>query len=239
MLSWENTFEEIRAAKPEIAILPIGAIEQHSYHLPIGTDFLSVTHLARKVAEELDAFLLPTLPYSNSQEHQDFAGTIWIKPATLAQVIKDIVHALKHHGIRKIVCMNGHGGNWIIKPTVREINLSDPEVMVIWSGPGRSMAEGAGRPEELHSGDGETSRGLYLYPHLVKEKRIDHIPEEGREFLDYVGIGGTCPDGVWGKPSQATAEKGKERFEAAIKANVEYIRETFARLDAIEKSRKK
>jgi len=131
MLSWENTTFEIAAAGVDLAVLPIGAIEQHSHHLPIGTDWLSVRAVARLAAERLNALLLPALPYGNSQEHQAFVGTIWLRPDTLARVVTDIIDALAHHDIRRTVIVNGHGGNWILKPTVREINLSRDDVLVL------------------------------------------------------------------------------------------------------------
>jgi creatinine amidohydrolase/Fe(II)-dependent formamide hydrolase-like protein len=70
MVNWENTFPEIAQAKPEIALLPIGAIEQHSYHLPVATDYLAAQALGERVARELgNCYLLPALPFSCSREH--------------------------------------------------------------------------------------------------------------------------------------------------------------------------
>ncbi|MDH4178971.1 MAG: creatininase family protein, partial [Armatimonadota bacterium] len=92
MVNSENTFHEIEQAHPEIALLPIGAIEQHSYHLPLATDFLVAQALGHLVAEQLDnCYLLPALPFSCSREHCDFFGTVWLRPATLAAVIEALV----------------------------------------------------------------------------------------------------------------------------------------------------
>ena len=233
MLSWENTSFEIHQAKVDLAVLPIGATEQHSHHLPVGTDWLSVEAVARRAAELLDALLLPALPYSNSQEHQGFAGTIWLRPQTLAAVVTDIIDSLAHHDIRTTVIINGHGGNWILKPTVREINLSRDDVLVLWAGP-EVLSRGAAQVDELHCGRGETSRILHLYPHLVKlDRAVDVSVDFTSEYLDYVGVAGVSPQGVWGFPSGASADEGRRLIEERAKNVAEYVRETLARIRPI------
>ncbi|RKX99981.1 creatininase family protein, partial [Candidatus Poribacteria bacterium] len=117
MVTVFNTWEEVKEANVEIAILPIGSIEQHGRHLPLGTDWLIADRLARELGERLNAYVLPALPYGNSQEHMGFPGTIPLRPQTLALVIEDIILSLRHHGIKKVVVLSTHGGNWIIKPT--------------------------------------------------------------------------------------------------------------------------
>jgi len=240
MVDWENTFKEIEDARPEIAVLPVGALEQHSTFMPVGTDFLMTAHIARRVADELDAYLLPAIPFGNSQEHQDFFGTIWLRPSTLARVVKDVCQALKHHGIRKVLIINGHGGNWILKPTVREINLGDPEMTVILSGAGTLAATLKGSKIELHSGEIETSRMMEVFPHLVKaEQRRDFQPDVDREYLDYVGLRAVSPTGVWGTPSRANRKKGKKAIDDMVRYLVDYARDTFARVEQIKSKRRR
>jgi len=234
MITWENTYKELEESGVEIAVLPIGALEQHSIHLPLGQDWMSAQEVARRIAERLNAYLLPAMPFGNSQEHQDFKGTIWLQPATLAQVVKDIVAALQHHGFRKVVLVNGHGGNWILKPTVREIDLARTGIMVVWAGPER-LAAGATTGKELHAGQSETSRALALFPHLVKDERLDFVPDATREYLDYVGVKGVCPEGVWGEATKATAEEGRRVLEAGVDAAVEYVNTTFAKIEEAER----
>jgi len=240
MVNWENTFDEIRQAKPEIAILPIGAIEQHSYHLPVATDYIAAQTLAHRVAERLDnCYLLPALPYSCSREHCDFFGTVWLRPSTLAAIIEDLVGALHHHGIAKIVLLVAHGGNWIVKPTLREINLDRKGVHVIFTTPDAFTVE-QGEFAELHAGRGETSLIMHLRSELVKmdQVRPDYSPSQGREFFDYTGIGGVSPTGLWGAPSKATAEQGKQILEQATARTVAYIKETFAEIERLEAQRR-
>lgn len=241
MVNWENTFSEIEQAKPEIAILPIGSIEQHSHHLPVGTDYFAAQALAQRVAGEIDScYLLPALPFSCSREHLDFAGTVWLRPATLAAVIEDLVGALHHHGITKVVLLIAHGGNWIVKPTLREINLDRKGLHVIFTTPDAFSVE-RGEFADLHAGRGETSLILHLHPHLVKkdQMRPDYAPPQGREFFDYVGIGGVSPTGLWGAPSQGSADEGEQILRDATKCTVDYITRTFAEIDRLEAERER
>jgi len=239
MVNWTNTFQEIAEAAAEIALLPVGAIEQHSFHLPVGTDFLCAQALAARVANELgNCYLLPALPFSCSHEHGDFAGSVWVRPATLAAIIEDLVRAVHAHGISKVALIVAHGGNWIIKPTVREINLARTGVKVIMTNP-ESFSIGQGVFPDIHSGRSETSLILHLHPEMVKTDRMapDFAPAQGREFLDYTGMAGVSPTGLWGAPSQGTAEEGEKILRAATARTVDYIRKTFADFDRLESQR--
>lgn len=239
MVNWENTFQEIEQAKPQIALLPIGAIEQHSHHLPVATDYLIAQALGERVAEQLDGcYLLPALPFSCSREHGDFFGTLWLRPSTLAAIIEDIVTALHHHGIGKIVLLVTHGGNWIVKPTIREINLDRRGARVILAGPEASSA-GQGQFGDLHAGRTETSLVMHLRPDLVKMDRAkpDFSPSQGREFFDYTGLAAVSPTGLWGVPSKASPEQGEQLIREAAQRAAEYINNTFAEIDRLDPER--
>jgi creatinine amidohydrolase len=239
MVNWENTFHEVEQHKPEIALLPIGAIEQHSYHLPLATDFLAAQALGERVAQQLDnCYLLPALPFSCSREHCDFFGTVWLRPATLAAVVEDLVGALHHHGITKVVLLIAHGGNWIIKPTLREIDLDRKGVHVIFTTPDAFTVE-QGEFDELHAGRSETSLIMHLRPELVKMDQVkpDFAPSQGREFFDYTGIRAVSPNGLWGAPSKASPEQGEQTLQQAAQRAVEYIKRTFAEIDRLEAER--
>ncbi len=234
MLTWEQSYDAFERAQPRLAVVPIGALEQHSTHLPIGTDFILVQEVARRVAEQLEAWLLPALPYSNSQEHHEFHGTVWLRPTTLAAVVEDLVLSLRHQGIRYVVLLSGHGGNWILKPTVRQLNLTYPDVKVLFSS-AAAVPAGAGPVEEMHAGASETSRLLAIAPHLVKDHRTDYVPAEGREFIDYVGMRAVTPSGVWGRPTRATREDGERLLAESVQRTVAYVRATIERLEAMRR----
>jgi creatinine amidohydrolase len=230
-----NTTKELKNSKVDMAILPIGSIEQHGPHLPIGTDWIFAEEDAKRIAEKIgNCYLLPALPYGNAQEHLGFSGTVTLRPSTLAQVIRDIILSLYLQGIKKIVIVSDHGGNWIIKPTIRELNLEYPDLKIIHSTP---MGN---RPTDVHAGDSETSRMLYLNEKLVKKDEIiDSVPNVTQEFIDYVGLKVLSKHGHWGRPSQASSEKGKEEMDNIIKSTVSYIKRTFKKLDEFEKASNK
>jgi creatinine amidohydrolase len=95
----------------DIAVIPAGSVEQHGYHCPLGTDSLIARAVAQGVAERLNAICLPPLWYGVSPHHMDFAGSLTIRPEVLTLLIEDILSSLIHHGIKKILILNGHGGN--------------------------------------------------------------------------------------------------------------------------------
>lgn len=237
MVTVYNTWEEVTQADTRIAILPIGAIEQHGRHLPLGTDWLIANEWAKRLGEQLNAFVLPALPYGNSQEHMGFAGTITLRPQTLAMIIEDIVLSLRHHGFRRVVIVSAHGGNWIIKPTIRDLNFRYPDMSIIWAD-GALPGEKERIPEDIHSGRSETSTMLVYYPDLVKLDRAeDFTPDVGQEYNDYIGFDYTTACGVWGKPTEASKEFGEERLQRVIERQVQYIQATFDKLEQLKTKR--
>jgi len=236
MLDLRNTSTEIEAASPSLAVFAIGAIEQHCGHLPLGTDWFQVVEVSRRVAQELDAYLVPALPYSMSQCHGPAPGTVWLRPVTLAAVVRDVVLSLRSQGIHRVVILNGHGGNFVLEPVIRELNLAYPDMMVI-----RPLFDGGFNVADLfehgdaetHAGEIETSLMLAIRPDLVHAERVDHVSELGREFFDYAFLDQWTPDGMIGVSSAASAEKGRRALDASVRRIVKAVRETFAALDLL------
>lgn len=240
MLDATNTSWEIGERRPEIAVFGIGATEQHSVHLPLGTDWIAVSDLARRVAEELDAFLVPALPFSMSECHGPMAGTVWLKPKTLAAVVRDAVLSLRAQGFRKVLLLNGHGGNFVLEAEIRRLNRTYPDTIVLMPplvlSPGPDEAPLWEKGVGIHASESETSRQLYLHPEWVKDERVDYLPPVGREFLDYAYMGFLSEWGVWGHPSYGTAEKGERATAYEVQHLVAWARETFARVEALRRA---
>ncbi|MEW6358004.1 MAG: creatininase family protein [Planctomycetota bacterium] len=234
MMTVENTWKEVAESGVDIVVIPIGAIEQHGHHLPLGTDFFAAERGGRMIAEKLNAYLLPALPFSNSQEHLDFKGSVSIRPPTLAVVVEEIILSLAHQGFRKFVILSTHGGNWVLKPTLRDINFRHPDLMVIMSG-GTMPGDKKAIPPDIHAGKGETSGMMASRPDLVKDGAEDFTPDYGREYMDYVGLKALSPTGVWGKPSEADPDQAKQNVERWVDSSVEYIQATFAELGKLKK----
>ena len=107
MLDALSTSTDIARTRPTLAVLPIGSIEQHSRHLPLGTDWIAATALAHRVGAELGALTLPTLPVSMGRCHTPMAGTVWLRPMTLADAVTDVIRSLAASGIRHVLIVNG------------------------------------------------------------------------------------------------------------------------------------
>jgi creatinine amidohydrolase len=238
MVDWRASSAEIDAASPDIAVFAVSSIEQHGAHLPLCTDHLIATELSRLVAIRLDAYLLPPLPIVSAWEHSDFRGTASLTGPTAARVVRDVVRSLYEDGFRKVVLVNTHGGNWMVKPAAIELNRVYADLMLVYDGGDMLSYRGqAPVTGELHAGDGETSAVLACDPSLVKPHAVDSIPADTpASHLDYVGTRGVTATGVWGLPSRADTDAGGRAFVDRADRIAEYARETFVALAAIRPS---
>ena len=97
--------------KEPVAIMAIGSIEFHGKQAPLGTDYIIPDYIVKKLGEREDVIALPPIPYGNCQSIKDFPGTINIGTQNLINVLNSIADSLLRHGIKKIIFVNGHGGN--------------------------------------------------------------------------------------------------------------------------------
>ncbi len=233
MLSYYNTTKEIKERNPDTAIIPIGSIEQHGSHLPIGVDFFTADAYSRAVAEKTGALLYPPLPFSTCYEHKGTSGSLGLRPTTLYSVIEDLVLGLYEQGIRKIVFIICHGGVFIAAPAIRELNALHDDLAVISvssSLPSRAGEVLENTDVEIHAGEKETSLMLYLHPDTVNKAEMmknDFTPNVPRDYLNYTPLRKLSPSGVWGKPSLASKEKGEQIFNIIVDAMVDYIEDAF------------
>ena len=217
MVNKENTSLEIKNAKTDIALIPVGATEQHASHLPVKTDAFLAEKVCEEVAKETGAYVLPAMPFGNSIENMEGAGTVTLRPMTLRAVIFDLTESLFRQGYKKIFVVNFHGANFVLKPTVREINYEgkfNGKVFYVDSAYGKF--EGA--KMDLHSGDVETSMMMYLWKKKLSLKNVKNVsPVYKRADLDWVGmVSATGGAGCWGFPLNATLKKGKKEFENRV-----------------------
>src|SRR5262245_57960406 len=125
----ELTREELRSIAPDaLVILPVGAVEQHGPHLPVGTDYFVVERIARAAATELakdiPALVAPTMPFGSSHHHFPFGGTLSLSTETYYRVLYDLAESLIVDGFRRIFMLNGHGGNHeLIQLVARDLAL--------------------------------------------------------------------------------------------------------------------
>jgi creatinine amidohydrolase len=226
MIDNQLTSDQIASARPKIAVFGIGAIEQHGHHLPVATDWITVSEISRRVAEALNALLIPAIPFSMSECHGPMKGTVWIKPATLSAVLQDVAASVRAAGIKRLLILNGHGGNFVLEPTIQHLNQTYPDLLVlmpaeVWGGThdGEPIFE-TGR---LGIHEAETSTELYLNGPNVGPERFDYVPPVGREFLDYLYMDKICPDGAWGHPSLGEASKGERAVAAQVRSILAFV----------------
>ncbi|HWD03760.1 MAG TPA: creatininase family protein [Amycolatopsis sp.] len=226
------TWREVRTAAPAaIALLPIGSQEQHAGHLPMGTD----TMLAETVVDgalarlggEPEVVRLPALPYGHSPHHL-FAAAVSLSAATLQAVLADMLGSLVESGFRRVLIVNGHGGNdEIMRLAVKQNALRADVALAACSYWTLGEAEVPG-----HAGRFETSLMLAANPDLVRKAapRPDVTPPPLFHRPPYPGLtverhgewaraGGSTDDAT-----AATARSGADLLEARVTALAEAIR---------------
>lgn len=220
-----------------ILVQPLGAVEQHGPHLPLSTDLViadAVTVAAlERVGDALDVWQLPSLAYTKSNEHAWAPGTVWLSPQTMLAVLDDLGRCVAMTPARRLVFLNGHGGNSaLVNVANRELRLHHG-LMTFLTHPGIPPDQGGtSAADELgmgvHGGMEETSIMLHLAPDLVDmSAAVRSIPEHlagnrAVRFGGSVSFGWLSSDfadnGVIGDPTAASAERGKVLFEGAVDA---------------------
>lgn len=242
MLTYNFTADELVKADPELAIIPLGSIEQHGPHLPLATDWYIATALGQRVAEMTGGFLLPALPVSTCREQMGKKGSVWMDPDVFYDMLTSMIMSLKEQGFKKIATIQCHGGIFIMTPIVRQLNATNnPELMVANIDVCNIFAafsqEGIAETNtELHAGEVETSMMLHLAPETVKmELAVDCVPTMPRPYLSYGSIYRATPTGVWGEPTKASAEKGERMLKRGAELAVEEMNRAFAFMEGKEK----
>jgi creatinine amidohydrolase len=231
-LTAQNSFAEVEAAAPELAIFSLAAIEQHGETQPVGTDFFTISAILKEVAKRLNVYVLPTMPIGTSREHMIGAGTITMQQMTLHNYVRDIVISLYDQGFKYVAYMTGHGGNFLAEPALEELNREYPDRIAVWVRPDGDPTILESTKPDIHGGEGELSSMMYLHPNDVhKEKAVDSYPPIGREVFDYAYVEDFSKPGIWGTPTLATAEKGRRRFEKSVESTVEKILALFPEIE--------
>lgn len=214
-----------------MAVLPVGAIEQHGPHLPVSVDQAILDGIIRAtlplLPAGLPALFLPTLPIGKSDEHSAYPGTLTLSAATLMAVWSEVGDSLARAGVRKLVILNSHGGQMApMDIVVRDLRCRHGMIAVAasWFAMGLPERLFDAREERfgIHAGDMETSVMLALHPEKV---RMDHArdfqPLAARLSAEnrHLGLGPSGrlgwlaqdqhPSGACGNAANATAEKGR------------------------------
>lgn len=238
-MSWRDAKQAV--ADDKVVVIPFGSTEQHGHHLPLGTDSINLTNTAMLSAQEAGAIVAPTQVYGVSHNHLDFAGTMSLEPETLIGIIQDLVASLYHHGFRRLLLLNGHGGNnATIEVGAIKARKRFPDAII-----GYSYSAALARDARslwrsgfvYHADEGETSRLAAIRPELVEMATAirDVTPVFDRYYHRYYDSGANgesltglvsyglpqtqvlASSGTMGDASLADPDRGQRAIELTVK----------------------
>jgi creatinine amidohydrolase len=233
---------ELKSLGVQVVILPIGSTEPHANHLPYGTDTITTDMMASRVAAKANAMgahvlVLPTMPYgiNSNQVPNPYAQSI--RPATMMAFVKDVIDTLEKQGIRKVVIINGHGGNTTtLGSALRELFASNPKMFVAmeetstpYAAELKSIIETGGD----HSSEEETSVALALFPEKIRmDKAVKAKDSELKletlkaPYIAFMRPWNYVSDNTGlGDPTKATAEKGRKLVDIFMDRVSRFLKE--------------
>src|SRR5438132_3402024 len=177
----EQNHAFIRSQKWQVAVLPFGATEPHNLHMPYGTDNYQVEAIADRCCEKAyragaRVLLLPTIPYGVNTNHLQVRGALAcsLTPSTLLHILTDLVDSLERQGLRKLVLLNGHGGNEL-KPLMRQLHHRSRVFLCLcdWFRMAQDRYSSLFESPGEHADEVETSLGLAFFPDLMRMELAD------------------------------------------------------------------
>lgn len=228
-----------RMEKANLILLPVGSLEQHGPHLPLDTDSWDAFRLAQeavKLVKGEKPLILPPIPYGVSYHHMGFAGTISISPTTLYNLVCEIGESLSAQGIRKVLIVNGHGGNEpALRAAAQRLRHKEGLVLFIESGGLTSpLREKLIKTRnDVHAGEYETSTSLANREGMVRKERIPQVEVEyPSPYLEFSSpqrvawgfdVQKLSPQGVLGDSAKASREKGEIIWKAMVETLADLI----------------
>jgi creatinine amidohydrolase len=235
MADWvlaESTHAHIRGRQWQAAVLPFGATEPHNLHMPYGTDNYQVDVIGRRACEyayrrDAAVLLLPTVPFGVNTNHMQIPGglALSVNPTTLLAILRDLVESLERQGVRKLLLLNGHGGNEL-KPLLRELHGRTRVFTCLcdWYRMAKDRYEGLFAAPGEHADEVETSLGLAFFPDLLHMEAAGPgtMRHTNFEAIEKGWVSITRPwhllteDTGAGDPSAATADKGRRLMDILV-----------------------
>jgi creatinine amidohydrolase len=227
---------DIATQDGSVLVIPVGSIEQHGYHMPVGTDTILVDAVARlgseRVMDDVPLLVTPPVWSGYSPHHMPFGGTITLDHDDMMDMIEQLADAALDNGFDSLLLLNGHGGNdSLVSSATSTIGTDHPEAEVLgltYFQLATSFIDSI-RDSELggmgHAGEFETSLMLHLRPELVKEDQMEgtEMDEPYPQGIDDLVAGGPLSvyrdfdeyseSGAIGDPTVASAEKGEKILE--------------------------
>jgi len=244
-MTWTEVQEAV--ARDAAAIIPLGSIEEHGPHVPMG-DYMAIHEIAGRTGEATGDLVVPTMPFGYSEYFRHYPGTITVRPETLAAVVEDTVDCLLRHGLRHIVIFNGHAGNMpilellarkirrgraMLIPTISPLQIMQaPALIKDLYGEGMQLG---------HGGEPMGSLMMVLAPGKVRmeragafgRKQVLGMPTDGLGAITFKGVRVALPldmrevtpeTGSLSDPTKASAERGRALLDYAVNFCVEFMR---------------
>jgi creatinine amidohydrolase len=216
------TTSDEKARHAKCAVLPVGSFEQHGDYLPLITDTVVASVIARELAKAYPVLQLPPVTISCSHEHSVWAGTASISASTLYAIVNDVYASIANSGLTSLVILNGHGGNYVLGNVVQEGSAQGKRMALFpsaddWDEARKSAGLASSSREDMHAGEIETSLLLHAHPELVRDgyEAADWVADDRRHLLT-TGMEEYTRSGVIGRPSLGSAEKGKAVLSSLV-----------------------
>ena len=236
-------------AADTVAVLPVGAVEQHGPHLPLGVDAMLIEGVVKETLPQLPARLpvlfLPPQNIGFSVEHSNYAGTLSLSPATLIALWTELGACVARAGIKKLLLLNGHGGQVSMMDIVaRELRIQHG--LLVYSASWFGLVDDAANQQfcahehrfGVHGGEVETSMLLHLAPqtvHMGRAMNFASTSEDRASKYRWIGNGRSAklgwaiedynPAGAAGNAAAATAERGAAMVKSSAQGLVELLQE--------------
>jgi len=241
------TPQEIVEAVKEIdtVIVPLGTVEQHGPHLPVGTDVFIPITVAKRVAEKTRVLVAPPIYYGNSLSMADMKGVFTITPDSLAVLLLDLCRSFVKQGFKKSICLNGHGGNKQVLSFIGQQARMETGALIVridwWDIVAEEMPKIC-ETAVVHADEGETSMMLACRPELVDMKKAtkddtsakltDALTGGKPKNLPQVFVPFTkwSKTGLIGDATKASKAKGDKIMKAVVDNIVSFLR----KLDKLE-----
>ena len=228
-LGWPDVEEYLR--RDDRLILVVGSTEQHGRHMAFGSDVWVPWEIARRLSDRTGVLLAPPLNYGMSLHHLGFPGSLSLRPDTLSSIFMDLLASAYEHGFRRILILNGHGGNVAaIQVALAEVLNELPGLKVRlenwWHAPEvEAVFDAAFDQPGGHADAGETSAILSIRPDVVRLDRAAYTPDAPEpDFLTVETFLECFPHGViGGDPTVGSAQVGDRALEASAQVCIRWL----------------
>ncbi len=235
---WEELtsadFREAISKAQGTCLLPFGILEKHGPHLPLGTDLLNVRYVAEKAAQQEYALIFPEYYAGQISEAKHEPGTIAYSRELQLKLLQETTDEMARNGCKKVVIVNGHGGNEDLLPYFAQTQLDKPREYVVYVQWGHEPTKKAGAEKngpDWHAGETETSNMLVTHPNLV---HMDRAGSESGADQRRVKLPESVYTGIWwyarfpyhysGDGTTATKEQGEADVQSWVNTVVRAIR---------------